>query len=247
MELKGNTILITGGATGIGFSFADRLSKLGNTVIICGRRRDKLEEAQSKSPHILTFRADVSSEKDRRELFDYVEKVYPKLNVLINNAGIQRRVNLNEGERVLKEIDYEIEINFRSQVHMTATFLPLLLAQNQSAIVNVTSGLGIIPLSIFPTYSATKAAMHSYTISLRHQLKSTNVKVFEVIPPTVHDTELKGKPLERSEYSISTTELTDAFIAGLEKDVSEIAAGSTLRWLEASGTEMKQIFYGMNH
>lgn len=247
MKLNGNTILITGGATGIGFAFANRLAKLGNTVLICGRRKDKLEEAKKKSPSLLTFVADITSERDRERLFDYVERELPTLNVLINNAGIQNKIDLLAGEDGLAEANIEIETNFRSQIHMVGLFLPILMKQNSSAIVNVTSGLGIIPLPYFPIYSATKAAMHSYTISLRHQLKSTNIRVFELIPPTVYDTELKGKPIEKNDYSISTNELTDEFIDGFQKDGLEIAAGPIKKWRNISPEEVERIFFSMNH
>ncbi|MEM0133862.1 MAG: SDR family NAD(P)-dependent oxidoreductase [Thermoplasmatales archaeon] len=247
MNLKGNTILITGGATGIGFSFADKLVKLGNTVLICGRRKEKLEEAKRKSPSLLTFRADISNEMNRIEIFNYVRSELPALNILINNAGIQRKIDLTAGEKGFMEADNELEINLKSQLHMIALFLPLLIKQPSSAIVNVTSGLGIVPLSRFPIYSATKAAMHSYSLSLRHQLTPTGVKVFEVIPPTVYDTDLKGGPIEKSDYSISTNEMTDAFIDGFQKDILEIAAGPAKKWLDASAAETRQIFSGMNH
>ncbi|MGC8618272.1 MAG: SDR family oxidoreductase [Thermoplasmata archaeon] len=247
MKLKGNTILITGGATGIGFAFADRLAKLGNTVLVCGRRKDRLEEAKTKSPSLLTFVADISNESDRKKLLNYTVKELPTLNVLINNAGIQRRIDLTSGENGLKEADVEMEINLRSQIHMVGLFLPILMKQQSSAIVNVTSGLGIVPLSYFPIYSATKAAMHSYSLSLRHQLKSTNVKVFEVIPPTVHDTELKGKSIEKTDYSISTAEMAEEFIDGFQRDIQEISTGQAKKWLSASPEEVERIFSGMNH
>jgi uncharacterized oxidoreductase len=246
MKLKGNTILITGGATGIGFAFADRLAKIGNDVIICGRRKDKLEEAHRKSNYLHTIVSDISDDKDRKGLLSYVQTEFPEFNFLINNAGIQRKVDLTSDERGITEGDEEIEINFKAQIHVTAMFLPLLLKQQNAAIINVTSGLGLIPLSIFPIYSATKAAMHSYTLSLRHQLRNTNVKVFEVIPPTVYDTELKGGSIEKKDYSISSSELTDALIEGLEREILQIGAGSSLGWLKASSAEFQQIFSRMN-
>jgi uncharacterized oxidoreductase len=247
METKGNTVLITGGSTGIGFGFAKRLVELGNTVIICGRRKEKLEEAENAIPEIHTVRCDISNELDRRQLFSQVTREYPDLNILINNAGIQRRVDFTKGTQDLGDADQEIEINFKAQIHVTGMFLPVLLEKRNGAIVNVTSGLGLIPLSIFPVYSATKAAMHSFTISLRHQLRHSNLKVFEVIPPTVYDTYLKGRPMDRNDYSISTSEMTDAFIEGLKKDSYEITAGQTVRWANASKREVDEIFNMMNH
>jgi uncharacterized oxidoreductase len=247
METKGNTVLITGGATGIGFGFAKRLIELGNTVIICGRRKEKLEEAKNAIQEIHTVRCDISNELDRRQLFSEVTREHPNLNILINNAGIQRRVDLTKGTEDLEDADDEIEINFKAQIHVSGMFLPVLLEKRNGAIVNVTSGLGLIPLSVFPVYSATKAAMHSFTISLRHQFRYSNLKVFEVIPPTVYDTYLKGRPMDRNDYSISTSEMTDAFIEGLKNDSYEITAGQTVRWASASKHEADEIFGMINH
>lgn len=240
-------ILITGGATGIGFSLAEAFVKLGNTVIICGRREDKLNEAKERLPGINIKRCDVSREEERKSLYDWIESNFKDLNVLINNAGIQRPIDLRKGmEDILKNED-EIEINLRSQIYLTARFIPLLSRQKDPAIVNISSGLGFAPLAIFPIYCATKAAIHSFSISLRYQLRETPIRVFEVIPPTVYDTELKGRKMEKNEWSISSSEMAEAVINGLKNDQPEISAGTSKNLISASRGELDQIFKNMNH
>jgi uncharacterized oxidoreductase len=247
LELKGNTILITGGATGIGFALAEKLVALGNEVIVCGRREEKLSEAKRRLPQLHTIVCDISKEEERKALYDKVSSEFGGLNILVNNAGIQRRIDLKKGMDDLLKNEDEIEVNLRSQIYLAARFIPLLSSRERSAIVNVSSGLGFVPLAIFPVYCATKAAIHAFTISLRHQLKDTPIRVFEVIPPTVYDTELKGKPIERTDWSISSAEMAAAVVEGLGKDEYEIAAGPSKKWLESSKSELGLAFKGMNH
>jgi uncharacterized oxidoreductase len=244
---KNNTVLITGGATGIGFALAESFVKLGNKVIVCGRRMDKLEDAKRRLPSLIVRQCDVSKEGDRRALYEWVEKEFNDLNLLVNNAGIQRRIDFTKGTEDLLRQEDEIDINFKAQVYLAARFVPLLSRQKEAAIVNVSSGLGFVPLTVFPIYSATKAAIHSFTMSLRFQLRKTSVKVFEVIPPTVHDTELKGKPIEKAEWSVPSSEVAEAVVKGLEGDVLEIAVGPSKRWLSSSKSELDQAFGNMNH
>jgi uncharacterized oxidoreductase len=247
LKLNGNTILITGGATGIGFSLAEAFMKLGNTVIICGRREDKLNEAKKKLPEINVKSCDVSKEEERKSLYDWIESNFKEINVLVNNAGIQRPIDFRKGmEDVLKNED-EIEINLRSQIYLSARFIPLLSKQEDAAIINISSGLGFAPLAIFPIYCATKAAIHSFSVSLRYQLRETSIRVFEVIPPTIHDTELKGKKMEKNDWSISSSEMTEAVINGLKDDQYEIAAGTSKKLISASKSELDQAFKNMNH
>ncbi len=247
MKITGNTVLITGGATGIGFALAESFVKLGNNVIVCGRRMEKLEEAKRRLPSLNVRQADVSKESDRRALYDWVEREFKDLNLLVNNAGIQRRIDFTKGAEDLLEQEDEIDINFKAQVYLAARFVPLLSRQKEAAIVNVSSGLGFVPLTVFPIYSATKAAIHSFTMSLRFQLRKTSVKVYEVIPPTVYDTELKGKPIEKAEWTASSSEVAEAVVKGLEGDVFEIAVGASRRWLSSSKSELDQAFGNINH
>jgi len=247
MKTRDNTILISGGATGIGFALAESFVKLGNNVIVCGRRMEKLEDAKRRLPSLTVRQCDVSKESDRRALFEWVEKDFKDLNVLVNNAGIQRRVDFTKGTEDLLRKEDEIHINFKAQVYLAAEFVPLLSRQKEAAIVNVSSGLGFVPLTVFPIYSATKAAIHSFTMSLRFQLRKTTVKVYEVIPPTVYDTELKGKPIEKAEWTVSSSEVAEAVVKGLGEDVFEIAVGPSKRWLSSSKTELDQAFGNINH
>ncbi|MDA4118093.1 MAG: SDR family NAD(P)-dependent oxidoreductase [Thaumarchaeota archaeon] len=244
--MENNTILITGGATGIGFALAESFVELGNTVVVCGRRADKLDAAKKRLPALTVRQCDVSNEGDRKALHAWVRENFEELNVLVNNAGIQRRVDFNKGGGDLAKKEDEIDINFKAQVYLAAMFVPMLSKQKQAAIVNVSSGLGFVPLTIFPIYSATKAAIHSFTKSLRHQLRGTSIKVFEVIPPTVHDTELKGKPIEKAEWSVSSSEVAEGVVKGMEADEYEIAIGPSKRWISSSKVELDQAFDNIN-
>ncbi len=248
MNMKGNTVLITGGATGIGFSLAEAFAN-GNEVIICGRRQEKLREAKSRLPQIHTRECDLSKDKERRMLHDWVASNFKDINILVNNAGIQRMIDLRKGTKELFEGEDEIETNLKAYVHMSAYFIPDFLQRKESAIINVSSGLGFVPIAVMPVYCATKAAVHSFTVSLRHQLKATPIKVFEIIPPTV-DTELDKGARERrgqKHMGIPPSEVAVAVMKALEKDEYEIAVGQAqgLRKALASGTE-DQLFQNMN-
>jgi len=191
MNLSGNTILITGGGSGIGLALAKRFIKAGSTVIACGRRADQLERARTECPGLQTLTADVSTPEGREKLFRDVIEKFPKLNVLINNAGIQNRPPPLYESQPWAPTHQEIATNVEAPVHLSMLFLPYLLKATNPAIVNVTSGLSFAPISFMPVYCMTKAALHSFTLSLRHQLKATPVQVIELIPPAVN-TDLGG-------------------------------------------------------
>ena len=247
MKLTGNVILITGGATGIGFALAESFVRLGNEVIICGRRKSKLDEAKKKLTNIHTIRCDISKDQDRRLLYRRVIKNFKQLDILVNNAGIQRQIDFKKGMTDLKGKDDEIVINFKAQVELAAQFIPLLIKnKDEAAIVNVSSGLAFVPLAIYPVYCATKAAIHSFSMSLRHQLKDTPVKVFEVVPPMVHDTELKGRPVQKSEISVSASEVAKAVTEGLKNNEYEIAVGTTKNWVATAKRDFGQAFLNIN-
>ncbi len=187
MKLSGNTILITGGTSGIGFEFAAQLLKRGNSVVITGRDQSRLDQVQRSLPGIHTFQSDVTDSKAIPILFDAVIKKFPALNVLINNAGIMRKINLLRGREDsangLEDISREIETDLIGPIRMVKQFLPHLKAQAGAAIVNVSSGLAFVPFPIAPIYCAGKAALHSYTKSQRVQLRNCGIKVFELAPP----------------------------------------------------------------
>ncbi len=192
-----HTILITGGATGIGFALAERFLAAGHRVAICGRRDAKLGEAKAKRPDLVTFRCDVASCDDRVRLRDRVIAELPALDMLINNAGVQRRDRVRGETPSWEERQSEIAINFEAPVHLVDLFLPHLLARPSAAIVNVTSGLAFVPAPFAPVYGATKAALHSFTMALRHHLSATSVRVVEIVPPAVN-TELGGAGLHNT-------------------------------------------------
>ncbi|MCX5867664.1 MAG: SDR family NAD(P)-dependent oxidoreductase [Proteobacteria bacterium] len=247
MKINGNTVLITGGATGIGFALAQELVQAGNEVIICGRRENKLAEAKGKLPQIHTRVCDVSKDKDRRELFAWARSNFPNLNILVNNAGIQRMMDLTKGLEALAGED-EIEINLKACVHLSALFIPFFLEKKEAAIVNVSSGLGFVPLAIMPVYCATKAALHSFSVSLRHQLRNSPIRVFEIIPPMV-DTELDrgGRDRRGQEYrGIPPAEVAQAAISALERNDFEVAVGTAENLRAGSRTNPEQAFQNMN-
>lgn len=227
MKLTNNTILITGGATGIGLALAKQFITHNNTVIICGRRQEKLNEAKAILPSLVTMQCDISNIVQRRELFKTCISNYPNLNLVINNAGIQREIDFRKGESAYINGDSETDINLEAVFHLTALFTPHLMKQTESAIINVSSGLGIVPLAIVPVYSATKAALHSFSISLRKQLAKTSVKVFEILPPIV-DTALDGGARDKrgqTEKGISAETVAIESIEAIAKDKFEIPIG----------------------
>jgi uncharacterized oxidoreductase len=225
MQISGNTILITGGATGIGLELARAMLERGNDVVICGRRAERLEEAKRRLPALHVRVADVASAESRAELVRWIEAAHPRTNVLVNNAGVQHRVDLGDVEN-LKLADEEIAINLLAPIHLTAMLLPQLQRQRSAAIVNVSSGLAFAPLARMPVYCATKAALHSLTLSLRHQLRDSNVRVVEVIPPLVRS-ELGAwhRPPQLNEMAMPAEAAVAELVAGLERDDVEIAIG----------------------
>jgi len=250
MKISNNTILITGGGTGIGFSLAEEFIKAGNDVIICGRREEKLREAKSKLPTLHTIVCDVSSPKEQESLYEWTTSNFPAINVLVNNAGIQRMIDFKKGIAEIEQDGNEVEINLTAAIRLAAYFVPAFMARKEAAIINVSSGLGFVPIALMPVYCATKAALHSFSISLRHQLKGTAVKVFELIPPTV-DTDLdNGARAKRGQTyrGIQPIEVAQSAIAAISKDEFEHGVGQAQN-LIASGTPggFYDQFNRMNH
>ncbi|MCX6163392.1 MAG: SDR family NAD(P)-dependent oxidoreductase [Ignavibacteriae bacterium] len=243
MNLNNNTILITGGTSGIGLAFAGELYKLGNKVIICGRREDRLKKLSEKYPGMIIKICDVSKEKDRIELAGWVISNFGDINILINNAGVQLAYNVHNPDEIKKVYD-ETETNFVAPVHLSSLFVNHLKKKENPAIINITSGLAFVPLSFMPVYCATKAGLHSFTLSLRHQLKDTPIKVFEIAPPAV-DTELghQGrKDKNQSHGGIPVEEFLKEAMEALKNDVFEamIANAKVLR------EKNEQLFEQMN-
>ena len=221
MKTSGNTILITGGTSGIGKGFAEEFSLRNNKVIICGRRENRLQEIKQDYENIETIICDITKVEQRELLIKTVTKKFPETNILINNAGIQLLADLTDID--LNNLSREIETNLIAPVHLASLFIQNLRTRNESAIINISSGLAFVPLSFVPVYCATKAAMHSLSMSLRHQLKDSLIKVFEIIPPSV-DTELgheRRTDKSRTHGGIPVDEFISESIKVIENDIFE--------------------------
>jgi uncharacterized oxidoreductase len=242
MNISGNTILVTGGASGIGKALAIRFLERGNEVVVCGRREDILDRLRSEHPQIQTIRCDVASRQERETLVGQAADKFPGLNVLVNNAGVQRKVDLNRTEN-WDDTRSEIAINLEAPIHLSELFQERFESKPQAAIINVTSGLSFVPLANVPIYCATKAALHSFTLSLRWQLRETKTEVIEIIPPAV-DTDLQAPGLHK--FGVNVDLFADHVFEELEKGENEIAYGTALGASQASGAELSEIFDRMN-
>lgn len=226
MRTTGNTILITGGGTGIGLALAEQLIRRDNQVVICGRRRHYLLAAKKRLPQLNIRVCDVSRPASRRALVRWITSAFSHLNILVNNAGIQREVDFRKGQRDLSDADEEVATNLVAPIHLSALLIPHLRRQKHAAIVNISSGLAFTPLAAVPVYCATKSAIHSLSLSLRFQLSGTPVRVFEVAPPMVR-TELSGsrRRPEDDEHFMSPDDVAQGIVDALEHDKYEVALG----------------------
>ncbi len=220
MDLGANTVLITGGASGIGLALAERFLRAGSRVVVCGRREGKLSEVKGRHPEIVTRVCDVGDEAERVSLYEWATAEFPALNVLVNNAGIQRRVRLTELEE-WGPTGGEIAINFEAPVHLSMLFLQHLKNRPDGAVVNVTSGVVYVPIGRTAVYSATKAALHSWTLSLRERQRNGGVRVFELIPTAVDTPLVAGVDTTK----VSPESVARALLRGLETDRGEILVG----------------------
>ncbi|HTY30814.1 SDR family oxidoreductase [Mycobacterium sp.] len=197
MQMTGNTVLVTGGGSGIGRGLAEAFHRLGNTVVIAGRRREPLAEVAKANPGIRVLSLDQGDPADIRRFATEVTDHYRDLNVLINNAGVQRFEDLTTTGPSVAELT--VAINLLGPIRLTAALLPSLLKKPRAAILNVTSGLAFMPSAVTPTYCATKAALHSYTESLRFQLRGTAVQVIEIVPPHLQTGLQRGRGFDTSD------------------------------------------------
>jgi uncharacterized oxidoreductase len=248
MKLSGNTVLITGGATGIGFAMAQAFLQAGSEVIICGRREARLREAQQRCPALHLRTCDVTNRSDCRALVQWVGANFPSFNMLVNNAGVQRDIDFTKGVEAYLAGESEIKVNLEAPIILSGLFVPQLIGKTQAAIINISSGLGFVPAAPMPVYSATKAGIHAFTMALRHQLSKLGIKVFEVVPPPV-DTELNPEGRARRgdfKAGLAPEEFVAAIMHGLEADALEIGYGMTAAMLNASKAELDRRFQQMN-
>jgi len=225
VKLTGRTILITGGSAGIGLAFARKFLELGNEVIVTGRRQSVLDEVKSRHPGLHTIQSDIADPAQIASLAARVKADFPKLDVLMNNAGVGVSKNLKTPAADLAGLMTEVDINVGGVIRMTSALIDILTA-NQGTVINVSSGLAFVPLPSNPIYSATKAAVHSYTQSLRFQLEDSGVEVIELMPPAVK-TEMTDGWDEHGVSMISTAELVKLSFAGLRSGTLEIRPGQT--------------------
>ena len=219
MNTTNNKILITGATGGIGKALTETFLKLNNQIIAIGRNTEKLNELAKLDKRITTYQCDLSKPEDLDKLTLFIEQNHPDLNILINNAGIQYNYHFLKEPQLLYKIEHEVQINFLSPLKLIALLLPTIQNNINSAIVNVSSGLAIVPKMDAPIYCATKAGIHIFTKSLRYQLDKT--KVFEIIPPLVDTAMVAG----RGKGKISPQKLVDEFIRAFKKNKFEVNIG----------------------
>jgi len=239
MKLSNNKILITGGASGIGLGLTERFIKENNTVIICGRREDLLKEVANKFPAVIIKVCDLSTEADRIKLYDWVAANHSDLNVLINNAGIQNWMNISDSNFYQKSNE-EITTNVIAPIHLTTLFANL---KSLNTIINVTSGLAFVPFSKVPVYCSTKAFMRSFTLSLRHMLKSTNIEVIEMIPPALN-TDLGGKGIHDGHPAVS--DFVESVFQQMKEGKTELTFGFSEGRAKANNETIAEYFNRMN-
>jgi uncharacterized oxidoreductase len=248
MKLTGNTILITGGGSGIGRGLAEAFHGLGNQVIIAGRRRQVLEETTAANPGMQSALLDIERAEAIRSFAAKMAEEYPSLNVVIHNAGIMRPENLLEQPEELTDAEAIITTNLLGPIRLTAALLPQLKKQPAATIMTVSSGLAYLPMAMTPTYCATKAAIHSYSLTLRYQLRDTKIEVLELVPPYVQ-TELMGdrqandpRAMPLKDYIAETMKILKEQPEAKEILVERVLP---LRFAEKSG-EFEKAFQGFN-
>lgn len=247
MDLKNSTILITGGTSGMGLEFVKQLSEIGTKIIVTGRKQDALNQTKKQFPNLHTFQSDVSNPKEIKNLFDRVTALFPDLNIIINNAGMMRLIDLQDQSLDLENINREIATNLTGTIQMVHQFLPHLLKQKSAGIVNVTSGIAFMSYSAAPIYSATKAAVRAYTQALRLQLQDTNVKVFEMIPPGVK-TNLQNEWVKQPNPAMMMTadKMVKVSIDGLLKNKKELKP-FLIRVIQLAGRLMPNVLLNFGH
>jgi len=239
MKISNNKILITGGATGIGFGLTERFIKENNIVIICGRPESLLREISDKFPSIITRTCDLSVAGEREELFKWISEKHNDLNVLINNADIHQWMSISDSN-FFQRAKEEIAINIEAPIHLASLFINL---KSLDTIINVTSGLSFVPLIKIPVYSATKSFLHSFTLSLRQLMKSNNIEVIELMTSTIN-TDLGGKGIHNNATPIS--DFIEAIFEQLKQGKIELTFGFSEAMTKAGPEDLQKAFTRMN-
>ena len=246
MKLTGNTILITGGGSGIGRGLAEAFHKLGNKVIVAGRRKQALDDTTSANPGMTSAILNIEDVKSIRALASEMSANYPALNVVIQNAGVMRLENLKAHQDDLGHAESIIATNLLGPIRLNAALLPQLQKQPSATIMTVSSGLAFVPLALTPSYCATKAAIHSFTQSLRYQFKGTPIEVLELIPPYVQTDLLGGaedpRAMPLAQYIAEVMEILKNVPKSGEICVEKVNA---LR-LAAENGQYDNVFSGLN-
>lgn len=244
MNLSKNTVLISGGSAGIGFEIAKLLTEKGNHVIITGRNQQRLDEAAAQLNNVTAISLDVTSEEDVDQLVKRLATEFPDLSILINNAGFAYAYDITAGHQAWTKAHEEMDTNYIAIIRLTEKLLPLLTQQPSAAIVNVTSIVALAPSLNILTYSASKAALRSYTQGLRLALAKTNTKVFELMPPLVNTNfsqDIGGK-----ENGISPVIVAEELISALENDTYEIHVGATAAIFELAKVSPETALNALN-
>ncbi len=247
MKLTGRTALITGGSSGIGLELAGQLLGRGNVVIVTGRNTPGLEAAERRLPGLHTIQSDVSDANGIRALHQTIIARFPKLDTLVNNAGIMRNLNLGE-DRSLEDVTREIDIDLTGPIRMVQQFLPHLRRQRDALILNVSSGLAFVPFPISPVYSAAKAAIHAYTRCLRVQLQGSGVTVVELAPPGTETPLFRGEFANemKGQKGMAVDVLVGRAITAIEAGKNEIRPGLSNVLNIASRLAPNVIFHQMS-
>lgn len=220
MQLSGNKILITGATGGIGLALLEGFLELDNQILAIGRNAEELAYLAQKDTRITTFSCDLGQPTQVDNLLVWIEQEHTDLNILINNAGIQYNYHFLEAKQLAAKINQEMEVNFNAPLQLIGHLLPILIRNNNAAVVNVSSGLGLVPKMAAPVYCATKAGLHIFSQALRDQLED-QVKVFEIIPPLVDTAMTEG----RGQGKIRPEQLVKAFLKAFKKDQLEVSIG----------------------
>lgn len=247
MKMTDNTILITGGATGIGRGLAEAFHKLGNRVIICGRRQSLLDEVTAANPGMASLPLDITDDAMIRRCVEHAIYRYPSVNVLVNNAGVMSLEDIKASPDAVADAEAMVTTNLLGTIRMSAAILPHLLRQPRSALFTVTSGLAYVPLTAAPTYCGTKSAVHAWTMAMREQLKGTSVEVIELAPPYVQ-TELLGAHQATDPNAMPLADYIGETMALLAQGETEVIVErcKPLRYAAENG-RMAQMIEALNH